>query len=103
MYVHKVSKVVPILSQINLIYNLFLYPLIYVFGLGYLSRYSDGLRAGRPGFNSWQGQDLSFLHCVQTGSEAHPASYPVGTGSLFMGKKRPGREADHSPPSSAEV
>jgi hypothetical protein len=27
----------------------------------------------------------------------------MGTGSSFPGVKRPGREADHSPPSSAEV
>jgi hypothetical protein len=32
----------------------------------------------------------------------HP-SYPVGTGGSFPGVKRPGREADHSPPASAEV
>jgi hypothetical protein len=31
-----------------------------------------------------------------------PISYPMGTGALFLGVKRPGREADHSPPSSAE-
>jgi hypothetical protein len=37
------------------------------------------------------------------GSGAHPASYPVGTSSFTLGVKRPGREADHSPPSSAEV
>jgi len=42
-------------------------------------------------------------HCVQTGSGAHPASYPVGTGVSFPGVKQPGCEADHSPPSSAEV
>jgi len=41
---------------------------------------------------------LSSL-CVQTSSEAHPASYPTDTG----GKERPKRDADHSPPSSAEV
>jgi hypothetical protein len=34
---------------------------------------------------------------------AHSASYPVGTGTLFLEVKRPGREADHVPPSSAEV
>jgi hypothetical protein len=45
------------------------------------------------------GADFSSSPCVQTGSEAHPASYPMGTG----GKARPGRDADHSPPSSAEV
>jgi hypothetical protein len=40
---------------------------------------------------------------VQTGSGAHPAFYPMGTGALCQGVKRPGREADHSPPTSAEV
>jgi hypothetical protein len=42
--------------------------------------------------------------CVQTGSEAHPASYTRGTRGYFPGAKaRPGRDADHSLPSSAEV
>jgi hypothetical protein len=42
--------------------------------------------------------------CVQTGSGAHPVSCTMGTGgSLSGGKARPGRDADHSPPSSAEV
>jgi hypothetical protein len=40
---------------------------------------------------------------VQTGSGAHPASYIMGTKGSFPGVKRPGREADHLPPSSAEV
>jgi hypothetical protein len=41
---------------------------------------------------------------VQTSSEVHPASYPMGTGGRFPGgKARPGRDADHTPPSSAEV
>jgi hypothetical protein len=49
-------------------------------------------------------KDLSSILCVQTGSGAHPASYTMGTGVLSPGvKARPGREADHSPPSSAEV
>jgi hypothetical protein len=48
--------------------------------------------------------NVSLRHRVQTGSEAHPASYSKGRGgSLSLGVKRPGREADHSPPSSAEV
>jgi hypothetical protein len=42
-----------------------------------------------------------FAH-VQTGPGAHPASCTMGTG-YFPGVKRPGRGADHSPPSSAEV
>jgi hypothetical protein len=44
-------------------------------------------------------KDFSCSLYVQTGSGAHPASCPVGTG----GKARPRRDADHSPPSSAEV
>jgi hypothetical protein len=41
---------------------------------------------------------------VQIGSGAHPASCPVGTGGPFPGAKAwPGRDADHSPLSSAEV
>ena len=42
-----------------------------------------------------------FSAPVQTGSEAHPASYTIGTGS-FPGVKGPDRGADH-PPSRAEV
>jgi hypothetical protein len=49
------------------------------------SRYSDRLRTGWPGFNSRQGQDFSLLHNVQTGSGAHPASYPMGAGGSFRG------------------
>jgi hypothetical protein len=49
-------------------------------------------------------KDFSFNLCVQTGSEAHSASCTMGTGGSFpRGKARPGRDADHSPPSSAEV
>jgi hypothetical protein len=49
-------------------------------------------------------EDSSSSPCVQTGSGAHPASYPMGTGGSFPGgKARSGRDADHSPPSSAEV
>jgi hypothetical protein len=43
------------------------------------------------------------VHVVQTGSGVHPTSYPMGTGGSFPGVKRHGREADHSPPASAEV
>jgi hypothetical protein len=48
-------------------------------------------------------RNFSLPQRDQTGFEAHPASYPVGTGNSFRGVKRPGRKADHSPPSSAEV
>jgi hypothetical protein len=43
------------------------------------------------------------LHRVRNGSGAHPASYPIGTRGVFPRDKAAGREADHSPPSSAEV
>jgi hypothetical protein len=49
-------------------------------------------------------KDFSSSLCGQTGSGAHPASCTMGTGGPFPGgKARPGRDADHSPPSSAEV
>jgi hypothetical protein len=49
-------------------------------------------------------KDFSSSLCVQTGSEAHPASCTMGTGGPFpVAKGRQGRDAGHSPPSSAEV
>jgi hypothetical protein len=47
--------------------------------------------------------DFSHLHEVQTGSGAKSISCPVGTGAVSLGVKRTVREADHSPPSGAEV
>jgi hypothetical protein len=49
-------------------------------------------------------KDFFSSLCVHTGSGAHPASCTMGTGGPFPGgKARPGRDADHSPSSSAEV
>jgi hypothetical protein len=49
-------------------------------------------------------KDFSYTLFVQTGSDAHPASCTMGTGSPFPGaKSRLGRDADHSPPSSDDV
>jgi hypothetical protein len=49
-------------------------------------------------------KDFSSSLCVQTGSGAHPTSCPVCTGGHFPGgKTRPGRDADHSLPTSTEV
>jgi hypothetical protein len=49
----------------------------------------------------------NFSHChrFHTGSGAELAAYPMGTTgvSLSLGVKRPGRVADHTPPSSAMV
>jgi hypothetical protein len=47
--------------------------------------------------------NFSLSHRVQNGSGTHPVSYPMRTRGSFPGVKRPGREADHSPPSSTEV
>jgi hypothetical protein len=62
-----------------------------------VTHYSDGLQAGWP--SSIFGRGKKF---VQTGSGAHPASHPMGTGVPFHGGKAAWRE-DHSPPSNAEV
>jgi hypothetical protein len=51
-----------------------------------------------------EAKDFSSILCVQTVSGAHPHSSPMGTGGPLPGDKaRPGRDADNSPPSSAEV
>jgi hypothetical protein len=44
------------------------------------------LWAGRSGFDSWRGaRNCSLRHRVQTGSEAHSASYTTRTGGSFPG------------------
>jgi len=49
-------------------------------------------------------KDFSSNLCVQTGSEAHPASYPMVSGGPFpRGKARQGTDTGHSPPCNAEV
>jgi hypothetical protein len=58
------------------------------------------LRAGRSGDRIPVGARFSIP--VQTGPEAHPASYTMGTVS-FPRAKRPARGIDHPPPSRAEL
>jgi hypothetical protein len=64
-------------------------------------RLSYGLdsRGSIPG----RGKRFFLLHSVQTGSGAHPSSYPMSTGGPFPGVKHQGCEADRSPPTSAKV
>jgi hypothetical protein len=69
----------------------------------FFSQYSDGVWAGRPGFDSRQGQEVFLLHTIQTGSGTHTDSYPMQTGGFFSGIKRTGRETDYSPPTSTDV
>jgi hypothetical protein len=54
-------------------------------------------------FESRYGQEFSLVRVVQTGSGVHLTSYSMGTGGSFPGVKRPRCEADHSPPTNAEV
>jgi hypothetical protein len=71
------------------------------------SQYSVWLRSGRPGDRGsipGRGKRIFPLNCIHTGSGTHPASCPMSTGGPFPGgKARPGRDADHSLPSSSEV
>jgi hypothetical protein len=54
--------------------------------------------------SSAQAKDFSSILCVQTSSETHPASNPVGIGGPFPGAKvQLERDTDHSPPFNAEV
>jgi hypothetical protein len=47
--------------------------------------------SGRPnGRSSSPGRGKNFLHIVQTGSLAHPASYPMARGGYFPGGKAAG-------------
>jgi hypothetical protein len=70
---------------------------------GYVSPYSDGMDDRGPVL----GNGTDSFYRVQSGSGAHPASHPIGTGVTFPGDKTAavweGGEADHSPPSSVEV
>jgi hypothetical protein len=66
--------------------------------------YSAGLRAGWFGVWAPAGaRNFSLYHCLQTGSEAHPASYLMGTRGYFPGGKAAGMWTGHSHTSSAEV
>jgi len=48
-------------------------------------------------------RNFSLHHRVQTGFATHQPPIQWVPGSLFLGVKRPGSEAHHSPPSGAEV
>jgi hypothetical protein len=47
--------------------------------------------------------DCSHLQNDQTYPGACPVSHSVGVGAVSRGVKRPGREVEHTPPSSADV
>jgi hypothetical protein len=92
----QICKEIPLLSvkpQLNLIFFS-----KYPGSLDSLVSIVTRLRAGRLWlFDSWQKQGY-FLFAI-----ASRPSYPVDTESSLPGGKAAGREADHSPLSSAEV
>jgi hypothetical protein len=70
-----------------------------------LSQYGDWLRTGRSGFDPRQGQKI-FTLASASRAALEPIQPPAQwvPGVLSPGvKARPGRDADHSPPFSAEV
>ena len=69
-------------------------------GPGWLSRYSDSLRAERSGNRIPVGGEI--FRTRPDRPWVHPASYTMGTGP-FPGVKRPGRGVEHPHPSGAEV
>ena len=66
----------------------------------FFSKYSG--RDSSVGIATRYGLDGARIESRPNCPGTHPASYTMGTGS-FPGGKRPGRGADHPPPSSAEV
>jgi hypothetical protein len=54
-------------------------------------------------FESRYSQEFSLLHVVQTESGVHQPPIEWVPEAISPGVKRQGREADHSPPASAEV
>jgi hypothetical protein len=69
-------------------------------------RYSDWLRAGWPrGRSSSPGRVKNFLFSMSSIPAPGPTQPPIHwvQGALSPGVKRQGYEADHSPPTSAEV
>jgi hypothetical protein len=73
-----VKKEGPRLPEVIQYYYYYLCVLLTLVGLyqGQFSRYSDGLQAKWPGFDSQHEQEILFLfHSVQTGSGVNSASY----------------------------
>jgi hypothetical protein len=90
-------------TQIKIIY---IY--LYLFGRAVIAqsvqRWATGWTSGVLGFDSWWGLGI-FLFTTASRTALGPTQPPIQwvLGALSLGVKRPGREADNSPPSSAEV
>jgi hypothetical protein len=73
----------------------------YAYEPGWLSRYRDKLRAGRPrGRSSSPGRVKNFLFSTSSRPALGPTQTPI---QCVPRVKRPRREADHSPATSAEI
>jgi hypothetical protein len=71
--------------------EMFLYSYLHFTRAGIAQWYSAELRAEWTGVRVPAGTgNFSLHHRVQTGSGAHPASYPVGTRCCFPGGKAAG-------------
>jgi hypothetical protein len=66
-------------------------------GLRQLSRYSEGLKAGRTGYNFDKNNTFSLLHSVQSSFAIHPTSNANSTEDFSRGVKWPGHNADSLP------
>jgi hypothetical protein len=66
--------------------------------------WATGWMIGVLEFDSWWGLGI-FLFTTVSRTALGPTQPPIQwvPGALSLGVKRPGREADHSPPSSAKV
>jgi hypothetical protein len=74
-------------------------------GAGIVQRHRAGLRAGRSGVRV-PARTANFLFTTPARRGLRSTQHPIQRvpgGSLPGGVKRPGRESDHSPQSSAEV
>jgi hypothetical protein len=89
------SKTLLIFSELHGVTRARMAQSVWRLAMGWMTKGSE--------LESWWGQEFSLLHVIQTGSGAHSASYPMGTRGTFPRVKQPGREADHSSPTSSKV
>jgi hypothetical protein len=76
---------------------------IYILGVGIAQTVKRRATSWTAMVRKLTGTRSFFLNKFQSGSGAHPASYPLGIGAISAGVKRPGREVNHLPLSSAKV
>jgi hypothetical protein len=90
-------------GRVSRSYKVILKRITCILGAG-LAEYSDQAMGWTTGVRFPAGTGyFSPSYRVQTGSGVDPAPYPMGTVGFPPRIRRPGREADHSPPSSADV